>query len=201
MKTKISLAIAAAISVGGCTYMHSYLTQNDFADANAYCEQRRADPAIKPVAGKLPIISTDEINPEMLTLEATPTDAEVDAIKALSRDQTACRQRLRAVTQERQPATLATLDEFNMKLDLTTAELLQKKMSYGNANRAYRQAALEASAKFSELAKDAQADADEREATTWRSLGQTLVGAAKPPSPRADKSCSWIDSSTDCNRH
>ena len=200
MTIRFSGVLALAVSLGGCSYVHSYVTQRDYGDAGAFCEKLRADPAVRPIAGKLPIVSTDEITPDMLTLDGMPTDTELDAIKALSRDQNACRQQLRAVTQEHEPTQLATHDELNMKLDLVTAELLQRKMSYGNANRLYRQAALEASNKMTEQAKDELADAEEREAATWRSLGQRLAGAAKPPAPHADKSCSWIDSSVDCNR-
>jgi len=153
------------------------------------------------LAGKLPVVSPDEITPEMLAIETSPTDAELDAIKALSRGQHKCRQHLRAVTQEHEPTRVATHDELSMKLDLVTAELLQKKMSYGNANRLYREAALEASNKLTQQAKDELADAEEREAATWRSLGQSLAGAAKPPAPKADRSCSWVDSSVDCRAH
>ena len=69
------------------------------------------------------------------------------------------------------------------------------------ANRLYREAALEASNKLSEQAKDEAADADERQQATWRALGQSLAGAAKPSGPKADKSCSWVDSSTECSTH
>ena len=198
MNIKIWIASALAVSLGGCSYVHSYFTQADLDEATAFCEKLRSDPAIRPVAGKLPVVSPDDITPEMLALETTPTDTELDAIKALSRDQHACRQHLRAVTQEHEPTRVATHDELSMKLDLVTAELLQKKMSYGNANRLYRQAALEASNKLTDQAKDELADAEEREAATWRSLGQSLAGAAKPPAPKADRSCSWVDSSVDC---
>jgi hypothetical protein len=199
MNSKI--LVAAALALGGCTYVHSYLTESDMSDAKAFCEKLRADPAIRPVADKLPLVSPDEITPEMLAIEATPTDAEVDAIKALSRDQQECRKRLRAVTKEHEPTQVATHDELDMKLDLVTAGLLQKKMTYAAANRLYREAALEASNKLSEQAKDEAADADERQQATWRALGQSLAGAAKPSVPKADKSCSWVDSSTECSSH
>ncbi len=201
MSKKFLLASALAVSLGGCGYVDSYFTQSDMADATAFCEKLRADPAIRPVTGKLPLVSPDEITPEMMAIETTPTDPELEAIKALSRDQHACRQHFRAVTLEHEPTQVATHDELNMKLDLVTAALLQKKMSYGNANRLYREAALEASNKLTEQAKDELADAEEREAATWRSLGQSLAGAAKPSGPKSDKSCSWVDSSVDCNRH
>jgi len=201
MKTKLLIATALAVSLGGCSYVNSYFADNERGEANAFCDKLRADPAVRPVVGKLPLVSPDEITPDMMALDAVPTDPELDAIKALARNQHACHQRLRTVTQEYEPTRVATHDELNMKLDIVTAELLQKKMSYGNANRLYRQAALEASNKLTEQAKAELADAEEREASTWRSLGQTLVGAARPPSPKADRSCSWVDSSVDCKSH
>jgi hypothetical protein len=201
MNTKIVISITLAVSLGGCTYVHSYLADSKIAEAKSFCEEQRADPAVRSIVGKLPLVSPDEITPDMMALQTVPADSELDAIKALAHDQHACRQRLRAVTQEYQPTRAATHDELNMKLDVVTAELLQKKMSYGNANRLYRQAALEASNKLTEQAKEELADAEEREAATWRSLGQTLVGAAKPPAPKADRSCSWVDSSVDCKAH
>jgi hypothetical protein len=201
MNFKILIASALAVSLCGCSYVRSYVAQNDREDANALCEKLRTDPAIRPIVGKLPIVSPDEITPEMMAIETSPSDAELDAIKALSRDQHACRQHLRAVTREHEPTRLANHDELSMKLDLVTAELLQRKMSYGNANRLYREAALEASNKLTEQAKNELADAEDREAATWRSLAQSLVGAAKPPTPKADRTCSWVDSSVDCKGH
>jgi hypothetical protein len=203
MNLNVPLFLALAASLGGCTYVHSYFAKSDLDDASAFCEQSRSDPALRPIAGKLPIVSPDEISPEMLALDALPTDAELEAIKDLSRDQRACRQRLRAVMQAHEPTQLATREELNMKLDLVTAELLKRNMSYGNANRLYRQASLEASDKLTEQAKQDMADAQEREAATWRSLGQSLAGVAKPKDamPHSEKSCSWVDSSIDCSTH
>lgn len=203
MNIEFPLALALAISLGGCSYVHGYFAESDLAAANTFCEQKRADAAIRPIAGKLPIVDVEEITAEMLAIDTMPSDGELEAIKALSRDQHDCRQRLRVVTQTHEPMQLATRDELNMKLDLVTADLLQRKMSYGNANRLYRQAALEASNKLTEQAKQELAAAEEREAATWRSLGQTLAGVAKPQDamPHSDKSCSWVDSSIDCNRH
>src|SRR6185436_12579088 len=197
MKIKSLIAIALAVSLGGCSYVHSYSADNEMGEAQAFCDKLRADPAVRPVVGKLPIGGPEEITPDMMALETIPTDPELDAIKALARDQHACHQRLRSVTQKYEPTRVATHDELNMKLDVVTAELLQKKMSYGNANRLYREAALEASNKLTEQAKDELADAEEREAATWRSLGQSLAGAAKPPTPKSDRTCSWVDSSVD----
>jgi len=198
MKITRLIATALAVSLGGCSYVHSYFGESEMADAKVFCEKQRADVAVRPIVGKLPLVSPDEITPDMMAIEAMPSDDELVAIKALARNQHACHQRLRAVTQEYQPTYVAAHDELNMKLDVVTAELLQKKMSYGNANRLYRQAALEASNRMTEQAKEELAAAEEREAATWRSLGQTLVGAAKPPAPKADRSCSWVDSSVDC---
>jgi len=203
MNINFPLVLACALSLGGCTYVHTYIAKSDLDDANIFCEQKRLDPAIRPISGKLPIVSPDEISPEMLAIDALPTDTELEAIKVLSRDQHECHQRLRTVMQAHQSTQLATREELNMKLDLVTAELLQRNMSYGNANRLYREAALEASNKLTDQAKQEMADAEEREAATWRSLGQTLAGIAKPGDamPRSDKSCSWVDRSVDCNGH
>lgn len=201
MNFKFLIAAALAVSLGGCTYARSYFADNARDDANEFCKKQRTDPAVRPIVGKLPLMTPDEITPDMMAIEATPSDSDLDAIKALARNQHACRQRLRAVIQEYEPTRVATHDELNMKLDVVTAELLQKKMSYGNANRLYRQAALEASNKLTEQARQELADAEDREAATWRSLGQTLVGAAKPAAPKSDRSCSWVDSSVDCKGH
>jgi hypothetical protein len=203
MKINFPFVVALAVSLGGCTYVHTYFAKSDLDDANTFCEQKRLDPAIRPIAGKLPVVSPDEISPEMLAIQTPPTDTELEAIKVLSRNQHECQQRLRIVMQAHEPTQLATREELNMKLDLVTAELLKRNMSYGNANRLYRQAALEASNKLTDQAKQEMADAQEREAATWRSLGQSLAGAAKPSDamPRSEKSCSWVDSSVDCNRH
>jgi len=195
------MTFALAVGLGGCSYVRSYMAQSDLTDANAYCQLKRSDPAVQPLFGKLPIIGLEEITPEMLSLDTVPSDSDVVAIKALSRDQLDCRQHLRAVTKGYRPTEVATDQALDLKLDLVTAELLKRHMSYGNANRLYQEAALEASNKLTEQAQQEMADAAEREAATWRSLGQSLatVPKAKTPSPQADKSCSWIDSTVGCN--
>jgi hypothetical protein len=148
-----------------------------------YCEKKRTNPEIKSLVGKLPIVNVDEIMPEMLTIDDVPTEADVEAIRALSRDQRDCRDRIASVAKDHWPTQSATRKELAMKLDLVTAQLLKRNLSYGNANRLYQEAALHAEGKLTEDVKEQLAEARAHEAEAWRTIGdgiRAVAGAQKP---------------------
>ena len=88
-----ALGLSFAVGLGGCSYVRSYVADSDMGDVVKYCEKKRTNPEVKGLIGKVPIVNVDEITAEMLALESTPTTEEVEAIRALSRDQRECRDR------------------------------------------------------------------------------------------------------------
>ena len=168
-------------------------------DVVKYCEKKRSNPEVKSVIGKLPIVNVDEIMPEMLTIDDVPTEEEVEAIRALSRDQRDCRDRIESVAKDHWPTQSATRKELAMKLDLVTAQLLKRNLSYGNANRLYQEAALDAEGKLTEDVKEQLAQARQHEAEAWRTIGDGIraVAGAQKPDPTGDP-CTWVDNSVDC---
>src|SRR5262245_28828823 len=154
MGAKLAVLAALAICLGGCSMVRSYVADRDMGDVVKYCEKKRTNPAVQALIGKLPIVNVDEITPEMLALETKPSAEEVEAIRALSRDQRECRDRVDLVSKDHWPTQAATRKELALKLDLVTAELLKQSLTFGNANRLYQEAALDAEGKLTEERKE-----------------------------------------------
>lgn len=180
--------------------VRSYVADMDMTGAVKYCEKKRSNPEIQPIAGKLPIVHVDEITPEMLIIEAMPTEAEVVAIRALSRDQRDCRDHIEAVAKDHWPTQTAARKELAMKVDLVIAQLLKRNLSYGNANRLMQEAALEAEGRFTQDRKEQLAQARAQEAEAWRTIGDSVraIAGTQKPEPSGDP-CTWIDNNVDCS--
>ncbi|MBL8782260.1 MAG: hypothetical protein JNL06_15100 [Alphaproteobacteria bacterium] len=199
MGAKLAVLAALALALGGCSYVRSYVADKDMGGVVKFCEKKRSNPAVAPVIGKLPIVNVDEITPEMLALDAKPTAAEVEAIRALSRDQRECRDRIDAVSKDHWPTEAATRKAMALKHDLVTAELLKQTLTYANANRLYQEAALDAESKISEERKEQIYLARQGEAEAWRTLGDGIraIAGEHQPEPNRD-ACTWVDQSIDC---
>jgi hypothetical protein len=180
--------------------VRSYVADFDEGRAADFCEARRSNPAIQPILGKVPVVSPGEITPEMLALDVQPSAREVEAIKALSRDQVACRDRMHVVAKDHWPAQTAARKAPALKLDLVTADLIKRKITFAAANRLYQEAALEAEGSIAE-ARQAQLDKErEQEALAWRTVGdgiRAIAGNQKPEA--AEDKCTWAGDPIDCN--
>jgi hypothetical protein len=193
---------AAAFLLSGCSVVRSYVADMDMTGAVKYCEKTRSHPEVQPVAGKLPLVHVDEITPEMLIIETVPTEAEVVAIRALSREQRACRDRVEMVAKDHWPTQTAARKELAMKVDLVTAQLLMRKLTYGNANRLMQEAALEAEGKFTQDRKEQLAQARAQAVETWRTIGDSVraIAGTQKPEPSGDP-CTWVEDSVACSAH
>jgi hypothetical protein len=194
------LAISAALC--GCSVVRDYVADMHEDDARAFCEAQRHDPAVKPLSGKLPIVNPSEITPHMLAIDAVPTPAEVEAIIALSEDQHACRDKLDEVAKDHWPTQVAMRKSLALKMDLVTAQLIRRKMTYGNANRLYQEAALEAEGQFTADRKEQMDKAREQESLAWRTLGDGIkaIAGTQKPEPTQDP-CTWAGNTVDCGGH
>lgn len=199
MGRKLLLLAAAAISLGACSAVKSYVADMDMTGAVKYCEKKRSNPEVQVLNGKLPIVHVDEITPEMLIIDGMPTEAEVTAIRALSRDQRDCRDRIEMVAKDQWPTQTAARKELAMKVDLVTAQLLRRNLSYGNANRLMQEAALEAEGKFTQDRKEQLAQARLQEVEAWRTIGDGVraIAGTQRPEPSGDP-CTWVDNNVDC---
>lgn len=202
MGPKLLFVVAAAFSLSACTMVKSYVADMDMSGAVKYCEKKRSNPDIAAINGKLPIVNVDEITPDMLVIDDVPTPAEVEAIRALARDQRDCRDHIEMVAQDHWPTQTATRKELAMKLDLVTAQLIRRNLSYGNANRLYREAALEAEGKFTDDRKEQLAQARAQEAAAWRTIGDSVraIAGTQKPEPSGDP-CTWVEDNVSCRAH
>lgn len=182
--------------------VRSYVADRDMGDVVKYCEKKRTNPAVQTLVGKLPIVNVDEITPDMLALDTTPSEQDVEAIRALSRDQRDCRERVDLVAKDNWPTQSATRKELALRLDLVTAQLLKRNLSYGNANRLYQEAALDAEGRLTEDRKEQLAQARESEAEAWRTIGDGIRAIAGKQKPEANGDpCTWVDNNVDCSAH
>ena len=199
MGAKLAVLAALAVALSACTVVRSYVADRDMGGVVKFCEKKRTNPAVASVVGKLPIVNVDEITPEMLALDAKPTAEEVEAIRALSRDQRECRDRIDMVAKDHWPTQSATRKELALKLDLVTAELLKQNITYGNANRLYQEAALDAEDRLTEDRKEQLAAARANEVEAWRTIGDGIraIAGSQKPEPNGDP-CTWVENSVEC---
>lgn len=199
MGAKLAGLALLALALSGCSYVRSYVADRDMGDVVKYCEKKRTNPAVASLIGKLPIVNVDEITPEMLALETKPSAEDVEAIRALSRDQRECRDRIDTVSKDHWPTQGATRKELALKLDLVTAELLKQTITFGNANRLYQEAALDAEDRLTEERKEQLAQARASESEAWRTIGDGIraIAGSQKPEPSGDP-CTWVDNSVDC---
>lgn len=199
MGAKLAVLAALAAVLCGCTYVRTYVADRDMAGIVKFCEKKRTNPAVSPVIGKLPIVNIDEITPDMLAIDAKPTTEEVEAIRALSRDQRECRDRIDTAAKDHWPTQTAARMELAMKMDLVTAELLKQNITYGNANRLYQQAAVNAEDRLAEDRREQIAQARANEAEAWRTIGDGIraIAGNQKPEPDGDP-CTWVDNSVEC---
>lgn len=201
MGAKLVVLAALALALCGCSMVRSYVADRDMGDVVKYCEKKRSNPAVASLIGKLPIVNVDEITPEMLALETKPTAEEIEAIRALSRDQRDCRDRVDMVSKDHWPTQAATRKELALRMDLVTAELLKQSVTYGNANRLYQEAALDAEGKLTEERKEQMYLARKAESEAWRTIGDGIRAIAADQKPDSDPNsdpCTWADKSLDC---
>ena len=200
MGFKLLIVVMLAAWLGGCSVVRTYVAELDETSATAYCETKRNNAAVRILAGKLPIVSVDEITPEMLALNAIPSPQEVDAIRILSRDQRDCRDKMDVVAKEHWPTQIALRKNLSLKLDLVTAELLNRRVSYGNANKLYQEAALEAEGLLSVERKEQIEQSRAQEAMAWRTVSEGIraIAGTQKPEPTADP-CTWAGNRVNCN--
>ncbi len=200
MGLRFLLAAMLVTALGGCSVVRNYVAERDQTSAVAFCEQKLANHATGVLAGKLPIMSVDEITPDMLALDSVPTPHDVDAIRSLSRDQRDCRDHMDAVAKDHWPTQAATRKGLALKFDLVTAELLKRKISFGNANRLYQEAALDAEGQLTQDRKDQLAQARDQEVEAWRTIGEGIraIAGSQKPEPTADP-CTWSGNTVDCS--
>jgi hypothetical protein len=107
---------------------------------------------------------------------------------------------MHVVAKDHWPAQTAARKALALKLDLVTADLIKRKITFAAANRLYQEAALEAEGSIAD-ARQAQLDKErEQEALAWRTVGdgiRAIAGNQKPES--SEDKCTWAGDPIDCN--
>lgn len=165
------------------------------------CKTALHDDGLRPLVGRLPFFSVSEITVQMLSIESLPTAAEAKAIGALIDARNKCSKELIPPTER--------AESFKFRRDLVFAELLKRKVSYGNANRLLKQAQLEALDQWNEQARQEAARAQtlelerqrieiqRRQAEAQASAARAAAISALFP-PTTTTNCSWVGQSMRC---
>lgn len=176
--------------------------QKDIAATQQWCSDRAlGDEEIKPIYGKLPIVEVTEITIDMMSIDSAPTDAEVKAIKALFSGQMECAQKIRSVIRKYDPGKLGIFETIFHKNDVIGAELINKRISYGNANRLLKEAYLSG---MNQLSDQIQRDIEQARALEMdRSRMLLQAGIEIQRSTNANRArftnCNWLGSSLNCS--
>ena len=199
MGFRIFVVVTASLWLCGCAVVRDYVADLHQESATAFCQMKSSNPSVKTLVGKLPIVGADEITPKMLTLDQVPSDEDVAAIIVLSEDQHACRDHLDAVTKEHWPTQTAMRKGLALKNDLVTAQLIRRKLTFGNANRLYQEASLEAEGQLTEDRREQIEKSREQDALAWRTLsdGIRAIAGTQKPEPSQDP-CTWAGNTIDC---
>jgi hypothetical protein len=169
--------------------------------ARQVCSAAIYDPVLKPLAGKIPMLSATEITVEMLSLETVPSPTEAKAVGKLTEAHKRCANDFFSAGER--------TDAFKFKRDLVLAELMKRRISYGNANRLLRQAQLEALNQWTEQANQESARAQAAEFERQRiqiqqqqADAQTRAAWAATMSalyrPTSTTNCSWYGQDMRC---
>lgn len=200
------------------------VSSNLVADAKAWCSQRMNDAGLQAMSGKLPLASYEEISATMLSIEAVPTSREVSAIKSLADAQAQCRAKLVTAMRTEEPTRVPGYEQFMFKTDLVYAQLMNRKISFGNANRLLKEAYLDGLNRLTEDTKREIAEAQDQEYKRRQLQVQESIAESEAEKARAatiqamprptpvtvptippmsipktqQTSCMWIGSSLNC---
>lgn len=226
--TKLSASTALFVSLvfvlNGCADMqyqggvNSSQAKEEYAAMQAMCHKRVLErPNIRElterVRGKIPLGDWENISIEMLANPQIPTDEEVVALKVMYASVNECEKDMRPLRQKYEPNNVHLFETFYYKINLVGAELIAKKISYGNANRLFKEAGLEMLNKHSEQVQREmeylrQQEMERRQAM-W-DLGNALIQADSamrqqyqaPPLPRVQTTnCVWFGSRLQCTTY
>ena len=132
----LALVLALA-SLSGC----AIVAQREQNEIGAWCDDKmRGDPAMTAIRTKLGLWTNPTITFDMLTISDIPTDDEVRAIRHKQVIAEECWARSLSSLSSNSPRSVSATEIYKMKLDLVTARLVEKTISYGNANRLYKEA-------------------------------------------------------------
>lgn len=161
---KLAIVLFALIGMTGCAGMQQ---QDQTAALNAqmagdmeFCRQQWETAELAPIHSRWSH-RADQITPLMFGHEQIPTPQEAELLKRYLPGRAQCVGRVRATMATYYPMGLAQLDTVKFRTDIVLAELVNRRITWGNGARLAYQAYLEAANQFTE---DARRDMERREA-------------------------------------
>lgn len=182
------LTLALVAQLLGCAAMKAQ-------EITGYCSSLAQNAELRPLDGKVPMFMAKDITADMMARRDVPTAEDVPVLRIWLSYLDQCRGRWRDAVQGSQIAPLQTLD---FKTNLLIAKLLNREITYGNANVL----ALEAYVDYThESGATAERDA-ERRAQAARALldaSARVLAASERQRPQVRvTTCSWVGGFLHC---
>lgn len=212
----ILIALTASVPLVSCAAMQAVEEQERAAafkkqaDADMeFCRQQWETPELVPIHSRWSY-RADLITPLMFGHEQPPTQSEAGLLKKYLVGRGWCLTRVRSTMATFYPLGLAQFDTAKFRTDLVLAELVNRRITWGNGARLAYQAYLEATNQFTEAARR---DMERREALAVErakanahlvsGLANAAAGAAQRPAPVSPSTigitnCRWLGSTLNC---
>jgi hypothetical protein len=138
------LVAAGVLLLCGCASNENEQALAERASIQQYCDSASIGPEAAIIGSKTFVEKVTEFTPSMLSDPSVPTPGEASALRSLDTRRAICRQRLVAWGRQYQPAEGVIIEGQFYKEDVALGELMQRQISYGEANRRIYEAYLQA---------------------------------------------------------
>jgi hypothetical protein len=169
MKHSILVSVCGLVLVS-CAANTAKEAADAYAPIKQFCEQAVVGPEAAILSGKTYLSQVTEINADMLSNPTTPTTEESAALSALDARRFQCRRQVLAWEEHYTPEEAPILQEQFFKQTSAIGDLIQRKATFGDANRRIYEAYVEAEQRVS---AERQAEADKRRAAALAVLAAT----------------------------
>ena len=183
---RLLIVTACAAVVGACAGITQQHALDAYAPVKQFCDAAATGPDVATLQGKTFIENVTEINADMLSNPNIPTPAEASALSRLDARRFQCRQEVVSWASAWQPSDVPILQDQFFTQTSALGDLIQRKVTYGEANRRIYEAFLEATRQTNANRQAEIASAQAEEAQKRAILGAYLASGlwkAQPPAP------------------
>jgi hypothetical protein len=188
-----AIVLALALPAAGGLFGSSWAEERD--KANRCYELVDRDPEFRSLYVKLAI---DSPTLDQLADMTLPTESEAMLIRGLAGKRVPCREGMLAALREHHPFLVSSYEIRNFQWDIVYAQLMNRRITFGNANRLIHQSELEFR-KRQEKYNQARSDEQRRAlADSMRDLSRQAQ-SSPPPSGSGRMTCRWIGPTLYCD--
>jgi hypothetical protein len=132
--------------------------------------------------------------------ESLPNDSELGALRNRASLAASCREKMLSAMREHHPYLLPALELRYFQVDLVYVQLMQRRITFGNANRLIEQSYLEFAAREAEYDRARNDEQRRALADSMRDLSRQAQ-SSPPPSGTGRMTCRWIGPTLYCDSY